>query len=74
MMAKSGHYETNKSGWIRLHASVPSETKTVHKSSFINSTLSISINVYLWPSLSSLSNEVFFTALRSHWTTGSSVK
>ena len=64
-MGESGHYETSNSGWIRLHASVLLETKTIHKISSRNSTLSIPIKVYLQSSLSSLSNEVLFTAWTS---------
>ena len=65
MKSESGHYETSNSGWIRLHASVLLETKTIHKISSRNSTLSIPIKVYLQSSLSSLSNEVLFTAWTS---------
>ena len=54
----------SESGWIRLHASVSSETKTIHRINFRNSTLSILIKVYLLFSPSS--NEVFFTAGTSH--------
>ena len=39
-----------------------------------NSTLNIPIKIYLLSSLSSSSNEVFFTAGVSSWTTGSFVK
>ena len=66
MRDDSGHYETSNGGWIRFHASVSEETKTIHKIISRNSTLSIPIKVYLRSSLSSLSNEVFLTALLSH--------
>ena len=41
---------------------LPLENKTIHKIISRKSTLSITIKVYLRSSLSSLSNEVFFTA------------
>ena len=74
MKWESGHHEISNSGWIRLHASILLETKAVHKIISINSTLSVLIKVYLQSSLSSISNEVFFTVWISHWTTGSSTK
>ena len=61
-------------GKIRLHSSLSWETKTIHRISSRNSTLSIPVKVHLQSSLSSC-NEVFFTAGgTSHWITGSSVK
>ena len=74
MRDDSGHSELSNGGWIRLHASVSEETKTIHQIISRNSTLSIPIKVYLWSSLSSLSNEAFLTAWILHWTTGSPVK
>ena len=64
------HYETSDSGRIKLHVSVSSETKTIQIIGSRNSTSSIPIKVYLRSSLWSLSNEVFFTAWTSLWTTG----
>ena len=46
---------------MRLHFSSSQETKTIHRISSRNSTLSVPIKVYLGSSLLSLSNEVFFT-------------
>ena len=74
MRGQSCNYRRSSRGRIRLHASISEETKTMHIISSRNSTLSIAIKVYLWLSLWSLSNEVFFTAWTWHWTTGSSVK
>ena len=48
--------------------------KTIHRISSRNSTLSIPIQIYLQLSLSSSSNEVFFTAGTLRWTTCSSTK
>ena len=48
--------------------------KTIHRISSRNSTLSIPIQIYLQSSLSSSSNEVFFTAGTFCRTTGSSAK
>ena len=61
MRVESGHYETSNSNWIRLHASIALETKTIHKIVFRNRILSIPIKVYLQTSLSPLSNEVLLT-------------
>ena len=61
MKGESGHYKTSNSDSISLHASIL-ETKTIHKIIARNNTLSISIKVYLRSPLSSLSNEVCFTA------------
>ena len=74
MRGESGHYEISNSDWIRLHASIPWETKTIHKISSRNITWSLPIKVYLWSSLPSLSSKGFFTAWVSHWTAGLSVK
>ena len=74
MRGETGHYETSNSDWIRLHASIPSETMNIHKIISRNSTLSIPIKVYLQSLLSSSSNEVFFTAWTSYRTTSESVK
>ena len=60
--------------WIRAHASISYETKTIHRISSRNSRLIIPIKIYLESLLSSSSKEAFFTGGTSHWTTGSSVK
>ena len=46
----------------------------MHRISSRNSTLSVSIKVYLLSPLASSPNEVSFTAGASHWTTGSFAK
>ena len=60
MRSRRGHFGTSNSSWIRLHTSVSQEIKILHKVSYRNSTLNISIKIYFQSSLSSSTNEVLF--------------